>query len=89
MKTLIVKCPNCQAENNLGEKAAELYNSSMAFMLNRTCSKCGYVFDETDTHEADYSIKEAVTNHVRAKHDMKSATCLKIDCLGCTSEQCE
>lgn len=52
--TLIVKCPECGQDNDLGEQAHKLYNSSMAFGLSRKCIHCGIFFDETDTHEADY-----------------------------------
>lgn len=58
MKILVVKCPYCQAKNDLGEKAVELYNSSLMFLLNRTCTSCGEFFVETDTSEADYNIEE-------------------------------
>lgn len=59
-ETLIVKCPNCGSDNDLGEGALKAYNSSMAFMLNRKCVQCGHFFDETDTHEADYRVDFAL-----------------------------
>ena len=56
MKVLFVKCPYCSYKNELSEKAAKAYDASFAFSLNRKCTKCEMIFDETDTHEADYSI---------------------------------
>lgn len=56
METLLVKCPHCKYENDLGEKGAKIYKSSFAFTLNRKCVKCELYFDETDTHETDYRI---------------------------------
>ena len=58
MPSLFVTCPYCGTENNLGEKVLEIYNSSFAFSLDRKCVnlKCGLYFDETDTHEDDYTV---------------------------------
>lgn len=53
-KTLLVKCPDCKKFNDLGIEANKVYKSSIAFLLNRKCVHCGLIFDETDTHEADY-----------------------------------
>ena len=58
IKTLIVKCPHCGGENDLGERAVEVYNSSFAFQLDRKCGLCGEWFGESDTSEADYAIKD-------------------------------
>lgn len=58
MKSLFVKCPECGFYNDLGFKAIETYCSSFAFMLNRTCSKCGLLFTEADTWESDYEIRQ-------------------------------
>lgn len=61
MKVLTVKCPHCGVINNLGEKALKTYNSSLAFSLNRKCTGCENIFDETDTSEADYGVGEQKT----------------------------
>jgi hypothetical protein len=58
MKTLFVKCPECKFLNDLGTKAANTYQSSDMFQLDRYCTQCGILFTETDTGEEDYSIVE-------------------------------
>lgn len=57
MKTLIVTCPECGNNIDLGEKAAKQYESAFAFDISMTCKKCGILFDSSDTNESNYQIQ--------------------------------
>lgn len=48
-ETLIVICPDCGAENDLGEKALLTYRRSIAVSLNRKCGSCGEMICEDET----------------------------------------
>lgn len=58
-KTLLLKCPDCKKFIDLGEKACEVYNASIAFQLDKKCPYCDLIIIESDTHEADYRIVNA------------------------------